>query len=174
MRVEKLSSKKQRFNGKNYYLCGFYYQKRGIRLHRVVWEHFKGKIPKGYHVHHKDEDRNNNQIGNLELLTKSKHLSHHMQERLADPKQRKKLVDHITSQQGKAAKWHGSPEGLEWHRQHSSTIRPPRFECVCQICEKSFLAKQRSAMFCSGKCNQQDFRNRNPGYICPKRKKARL
>ena len=45
---------------------------RGL-MHRYVWEHFKGKIPNGYDIHHLDHDRTNNRIENLELHTKSEH-----------------------------------------------------------------------------------------------------
>lgn len=38
-------------------------------VHRLVYETFVGAIPKGYEVNHKDEDRGNNVLSNLELLT---------------------------------------------------------------------------------------------------------
>jgi len=44
-------------------------------LHRVVWESVNGKIPKNYDVHHIDNDRTNNHIDNLELISKSEHAS---------------------------------------------------------------------------------------------------
>jgi len=42
-------------------------------LHRDIWESVNGKIPKGYDIHHKDGDRTNNHIDNLELYSKSEH-----------------------------------------------------------------------------------------------------
>lgn len=39
-------------------------------VHRFVWEYFKGPIPKGSTVDHIDEDKNNNKINNLQLLTR--------------------------------------------------------------------------------------------------------
>ena len=41
--------------------------------HRIVWEKENGPIPKGYVIHHKDGDRKNNAIENLELLLKIEH-----------------------------------------------------------------------------------------------------
>ena len=41
----------------------FYY------VHRYVFETFKGKIPKGIHTDHCDNNRKNNSISNLQLLT---------------------------------------------------------------------------------------------------------
>ena len=51
-----------------------------IPEHRWVWEMSHGLIPDGYDVHHKDGDRHNNDLDNLELLTKAEHIEHHRQE----------------------------------------------------------------------------------------------
>ena len=45
------------------------------RLHRVVWEAFNGKIPQGMEVDHMDDDRSNNDLSNLRLLTKGQNIS---------------------------------------------------------------------------------------------------
>jgi hypothetical protein len=37
-------------------------------LHRVIWQLANGTIPDGYVVHHKDHDKTNNNISNLELV----------------------------------------------------------------------------------------------------------
>jgi hypothetical protein len=54
---------------------GYYGRTDGKRelMHRVVWEHYNGKIPKGHDIHHKDHDKENNIIDNLELYTKAEH-----------------------------------------------------------------------------------------------------
>lgn len=46
-------------------------------LHRYVWHKEKGEIPNGYLIHHKDEDKSNNNISNLHLMKFEKHSSHH-------------------------------------------------------------------------------------------------
>ena len=50
------------------------------REHRVVWKRAHGPIPKGYDVHHKDEDKTNNDLTNLELLPKTEHGHLHGQQ----------------------------------------------------------------------------------------------
>lgn len=76
------------FNGKKYYSnpkTGYYENKifadgkrKTFRLHRVVYEFYSGKeIPKGYHVHHKDENKDNNDFSNLVLLSHSEHAKLH-------------------------------------------------------------------------------------------------
>ena len=64
-RVTVIDATKQAFNGEVFYLCGGYFQHKGKRLHRAVWEYFHGPIPKGYHIHHMDGNRANNNIENL-------------------------------------------------------------------------------------------------------------
>ena len=58
-------------NGKNYLifcLCENN-KKRFYYIHRFVFETFKGEIPEGMHIDHCDNDRKNNIIDNLQILT---------------------------------------------------------------------------------------------------------
>lgn len=43
------------------------------RIHRLVAETFIGEIPKGYQVHHKDGNKQNNVVENLEILSSMEH-----------------------------------------------------------------------------------------------------
>lgn len=40
-----------------------------VSVHRAVWEAFNGKIPEGLQVNHIDEDKHNNHLDNLNLMT---------------------------------------------------------------------------------------------------------
>ena len=44
---------------------------------QVVWEAANGPLPRGCVVHHKDENKLNDALGNLEMLTKGQHLAEH-------------------------------------------------------------------------------------------------
>ena len=47
---------------------GYYFNSVGP-IHRVIWSHYNGEIPSGCVIHHKDFDKNNNDLSNLQLLT---------------------------------------------------------------------------------------------------------
>ncbi len=48
-----------------------------FREHTLVWRHFNGEIPAGMEIHHKDGDKLNNEIGNLELVDRLTHRHLH-------------------------------------------------------------------------------------------------
>jgi len=43
----------------------------------AVWEIYRGKIPKGYVIHHKDGNRSNDRLYNLQLMKRSEHTRLH-------------------------------------------------------------------------------------------------
>lgn len=85
----------QKFNGLYYYLYKGekYYSKGNRKLHRVVWQFYNGEIPKGYDVHHVDENRANNDISNLMLRKSSRHRSQHTTKYHAENKD--KTIAHL-------------------------------------------------------------------------------
>lgn len=44
-------------------------------IHRLVWMVFNGTIPEGYEVNHIDEDKNNNRLDNLNLMTHTQNIN---------------------------------------------------------------------------------------------------
>lgn len=44
-------------------------------VHRVVWEAFNGPIPEGLQINHKDENKLNNSLSNLSLVTPSENMN---------------------------------------------------------------------------------------------------
>lgn len=58
---------------------GYYAETTGDReyLHRAIWIEANGPIPEGYEVHHKNGDKEVNEIGNFELLSSVEHGKAH-------------------------------------------------------------------------------------------------
>lgn len=77
----KLRAKKQlpflSFDGQKFTLRnnGYYGKTYGDRemMHRYVWRYNNGTIPPNCDIHHKDHNRANNDINNLECLPKDEH-----------------------------------------------------------------------------------------------------
>lgn len=69
------------FEGHKVYMNGKYpaiwLNGGSCHIHRLVWEKNNGKIPKCYVIHHKDENKMNWNLDNLELLNRSKHIRKH-------------------------------------------------------------------------------------------------
>lgn len=149
------------FNGRLYYLResqGYYYSPRKDRsgldmLHRMVFIHYNGEIPKGYCIHHKDGNKANNDISNLECVRRSEHSHYHgvnAPEELAEFRKR-----NLEKNARPAANiWHGSAEGREWHKQHYEQMKDKLYEeveCVCVVCGKTFTAHQKTGSKCCSK-----------------------
>lgn len=158
MLVEVISPTKQRFMGQNYYLCGKYFQRKGVRLHREVWRSAHGDIPDGYEVHHIDADRANNQIENLTLMDGGDHNSLHS-----------KAANHekaIRIAQEAAKAWHATDDGRAFH----SALAKKNWSArevntyVCSWCGRQFQTKHLYGAgqnhFCCANCRAAAVRER--------------
>lgn len=147
--VRVISPTIQEFEGVRYYRCGRYFQRKGVRLHRVVWEHFNGPVPDGYAVHHENHDRSDNEPSNLGLMSDSKHATHHGLDRADESRSR------LGAAQEAAREWHGSAEGREWHKEqyerHCRTALTRRVSSICANCGRSFRGAKQSK-FCGNNC----------------------
>ncbi len=125
-----------------------------IRAHRWVWNNIHGKIPKGYHIHHKDENKSNNNIINLELIECSRHYRHHYtEEKRAWSRKWAEKIRPLTKA------WHASEEGIAWHKRHARKCNFGNWEPVdykCEQCGKDFKSKKHSiTRFCSNNCKSK-------------------
>jgi hypothetical protein len=124
-----------------------------IRAHRWVWINNHGNIPKGYHIHHKDKDKSNNDISNLELIEASKHLRDHM-----TLERRKKASEWAAKIRPLTKKWHNSEEGIAWHKYHALKFNFGKWDFKninCKVCKINFTPKTHHQEFCSNNCKSQ-------------------
>lgn len=134
-----------------------YYLNSSIRkrMHRYVWEYYNGEIPEGYHIHHKDKDKSNNDISNLELIPFSAHAKLHSVE-TAKRKHNEMVVNLRENALPKAVEWHGSDEGKQWHKEHFERMKDklhPEEMMTCEMCGKEYIGKVSAEnRFCSNKC----------------------
>jgi len=112
----------QRANHRRYFSPGGGDRARGVgALHQEVWKHHFGPIPKGYHVHHRNEDLTDNRPENLELVSAERHLRDHQRELTAFGRSPAGRA-HLDRIRPLAAAWHRSPEGRAWHREHARAM----------------------------------------------------
>ena len=153
--------------------CDYSKERPRVRAHQWVWlNHFK-IIPKGYHIHHRNEDKSDNRIENLEMIERARHLSHHMNCPLRKAKS-KEMADkyrHLTKE------WHASKEGHEWHKAHGvlGWINRKPIKMTCKVCQKEYETKVLHQDFCTNACKSQWRRNNkldDIDKICPICKKG--
>lgn len=125
------------------------------RLHVYVFRRANGAIPDGYHVHHIDEDKNNNEPENLALLAAVEHTAIHSRERWEADRDRMAKSLAINAVPAATA-WHKSAEGRKWHSAHQKEIleRAQEQEYVCTRCGKRYKALPigKAKKFCSNAC----------------------
>jgi len=70
------------------------------RQHRLAWERANGPLPPGAAIHHKDGDKQNNDIQNLELVGFADHAERHWRQRWSGRKPECSNVEHLRAQAG--------------------------------------------------------------------------
>ena len=65
-------------DGVRYERSRYYVGPSGKRLHVAVWEKHNGPVPAGYVVHHVDHDPLNNELSNLQIMSRAEHQVHHI------------------------------------------------------------------------------------------------
>ena len=150
--------------GKKFYLdskTGYWIstQTPKIRAHVFVWKYNHGYIPKKHHIHHIDENKSNNSIENLKMLSTKQHNDLHS----TDERRNKSRIRMQLIVRPKADKWHGSEEGIKWHKKHAIEMgfgKPKPIESKCITCQKTYISyKHNGIKFCCNNCKSEYRRN---------------
>ncbi len=142
---------------KIYFGKRFYKQKFGYWMHRTksecilahrwVWENHNGPIPENMDIHHVDGNKDNNEIDNLKILSRSDHRKEHWQ----DPNLREVCMKQLDA--ARPLEWLKSEEGRKAVSEKGKEVWKNRqlHIIVCQHCglEKEF---KKWARFCSKAC----------------------
>lgn len=139
-----------------YFLCS---KKTDIgkreRLHCYVWRKANGMIPNGFAIHHKDENKNNNEIENLECISASAHMALHSKER-AEKHYEEIVSSLIKNAIPRSKEWHKSEQGRAWHSKHAKEAieNMSEKEYICTECGKHYFALPIGSehKFCSNAC----------------------
>ena len=151
-----MAEKYQFFDGKKftrddktgYYLCSTGDENNvRKRMHVYVWEYFNGPISKGYHIHHIDGDKSNNDIQNLQMLSATEHERLHG--KMLTENQRETLRKNMAKATVMAKEWHNSNEGHEcksaWRRKSGIDD----ITKICFKCGKEYIAnKYQKTKYC--------------------------
>jgi hypothetical protein len=154
---------------KIYFKKRFYKDKKGywinsmpIHAQRWVWINHYGTIPDGMDIHHIDGDKSNNEIENLEMISRSEHLKKHWKEGRFDLEQRKEQLK-------EARKWLQTPQGKSIQADNTKKSWNERklnpYNKKCLGCENNFESYQKWAKYCSAKCLQRYRRKNKIGFI---------
>ena len=146
---------------RGYWQTGWSKAKRSKRLHVYLWEKYNGEIPEGYHVHHADGDKSNNDISNLVLMSQSEHMKHHNNTDEMKAMFRKTLAKNARP---KAIEWHKSDASTKFHKEHWKNSLGKYVGITekkkCAYCSKEFDAPvlKPNTRFCSSNCRSNNRR----------------
>ena len=131
-----------------------YFERFGKRLHRAVWEWHNGPIQSKFQIHHLDENRENNQIDNLEMISEKEHKQLHQIGKTKAFKKRMTTCAQCGNQfEAVHAKYCSTACSTQAWRK-SGAINEWR---SCVICGTQYVvtSKYRKTATCSQKCKGQ-------------------
>lgn len=147
--AEQIDETHQRFNGVKYCIDKYGRYHRNAGLHVDVWRYYNGDIPTDnvYDVHHRNLNPTDNDISNLQLLTKSEHQRLHCSNQ--------PFSEHICHCCGKkfltqspSARFCSKKCGEKWRLASGSKSSLTK----CPVCGKVFTRKRPEQIYCSYTC----------------------
>lgn len=114
-------------------------------IHRDVWQYCNGEIPNGdYEIHHVDGNKANNDISNLQLLTRVEHGKLHTQH-LRNPDKKCPTCGKTFHPRSSKQKY-CSISCCKGYRTKQN------YDRICPCCGKAFKARHKYNVYCSVSC----------------------
>lgn len=162
--VETVSDTKKIFNG-----FKFYKNKKGrysctITLHRFLWQFYNGEIPEGYDIHHKDFNKENNDISNLELVTKEDHKKIHLSHKIKrTPRKKQKFICTVCGNEYESVNHGNNNYCSQKCKKIAERVRAVKIK-ICKVCGKIFsdvVSKHRKhcSLECAAALRKREIRN---------------
>ena len=136
-----------------------------ISIHRFIWQYFNGEIPEGYEVHHRDFNHENNDISNLELVTKDEHKRIHTAIKSKRKPDKKLMFTCAVCGREYLAPNRGNNTYCSIEcKKFAERTRAIKIK-NCEVCGKEFSTSE-DARFCSRKCIGESLK-RQETKTCP-------
>ena len=136
-----------------YYTCSNGNKKKGYStLHRDIWQYeHNAEIPEGYDIHHKDGNYLNNNIENLELITRRDHAKEHW--RMQPEEKRKQALESIKKAQERNTELYKDINYRKAMSERAKKLASERsFSCTCIECKRQFVSHVENTKYCSKAC----------------------
>lgn len=147
----------RQYSDRIYFRCDKHDHKKGFGyLHRDVWKFHNGEIPPKHHIHHKDENTENNDISNLQCISASDHSRWHGKENWKNQNSIKKTCEYCKKEfeTKQYTKRFCSKNCWSLSRYYSGVDNEIR---KCTSCGKDFETnKNQSHEYCSSKCSAKN------------------
>lgn len=133
-----------------------------VFLHRRIYEDNFGPIPEGYHIHHKDNNPENNSPDNLEALPARVHNRITIKELLSNPQRREKA--------------YGGRASFEQRQLNSARQKNRKqIEATCSLCGDKFMTRcyAKEKRLCS-ECKKMWYSDKNGQHFSKKKQLERF
>ena len=163
--IESVSDTQKKFGGLKFYKNVGKNFCCTISIHRFVWTYFNGEIPDGFDIHHRDFNHDNNDIANLELVTKDAHKKIHAAVKpTRRPEKKSTFTCAVCGREYEAANRGNNNYCSTKCKKSAERARVAEIR-TCKTCGKKF-ATSDEAKFCSRKCIGE-FLKRQEFKTCP-------
>jgi hypothetical protein len=153
---------RKKVDGPGYWFNTSYIKGKILYLHREKLKRHLGlsdEAMNNYEVHHIDQNVDNNDIENLQLVTREMH--HKIHGELLTEEQREKRRENMNRNARPAAiKWHQSEEGREWHKKQYKislgSADRKKIKKICDCCGREYeVYDNGTSRFCSNNCKSK-------------------